>query len=157
MASATSVQDVPRSTDHAPSKTFYTFRANTDSAFRVMQHDIVQALLNLRLRHRHERGKAEDVRLSPQCLPYLHVRFVAPLCVWASHGCKRGYSSSMMSHWESCDALQLLRMLQRREVQHELYQQADVREQVERLQQNEQLIASQGLRLVQSLQLFAFS
>lgn len=48
-------------------------------------------------------------------------------------------------------------MLQRREVQHELYQQADVREQVERLQQNEQLIASQGLRLVQSLQLFAFS
>lgn len=64
MAAPTSVQDVPRSTDHAPSKTFYTFRANTDSAFRVMQHDIVQALLNLRLRHRHERGKAEDVRLS---------------------------------------------------------------------------------------------
>ena len=61
-AYATFVQDVPRSTDHAPSKTFYTFRANTDGAFRVMQHDIVQALLNLRLRHKHERNKAEDVR-----------------------------------------------------------------------------------------------
>jgi hypothetical protein len=72
MASALPAQDVPRSTDHAPSKTFYTFRANTDSAFRVMQHDIVQALLNLRLRHRHERGKAEDVRLLPQCPSRLH-------------------------------------------------------------------------------------
>jgi hypothetical protein len=64
---------------------------------------------------------------------------------------------TLRTHWESCVALQLLRMLQRREVQHELYQQADVREQVERLQHNEQLIASQGLRLTQSLQLFAFS
>ena len=63
----------------------------------------------------------------------------------------------MMSDRELCAGLQLLRMLQRREVQHELYQQADVREQVERLQRNEQLIASQGLRLTQSLQLFAFS
>lgn len=56
------MQDVPRSTDHAPSKTFYTFRANTASAFGVMQHDIVHALLNLRLRHKHERDKEEDVR-----------------------------------------------------------------------------------------------
>lgn len=48
-------------------------------------------------------------------------------------------------------------MLQRREVQHELYQQADVRQQVERLKANEKLITSQALCLIESLQLFAFS
>lgn len=63
----------------------------------------------------------------------------------------------MQDLYALCCALQLLQMLQRQEVQHELYQQADVRQQVERLKKNEQLITSQALRLTESLQLLAFS
>lgn len=78
------LQDVPRSTDHAPSKTFYTFRANTDSAFTVMQHDIVHALLNLRLRHKHERDKQEDVSVyHPQNMRECPLH--AKQCVMAQH------------------------------------------------------------------------
>lgn len=51
--------------------------------------------------------------------------------------------------------VQLLQMLRRKEVQHELYQQEDARAQVQKLQSNEGLIASQVLRLTESLQLFA--
>lgn len=55
------LQGVPQSMNRETSTTYYTFRANMGDAFTVMQHDIVHALLNLRLRHTHERDKHEDV------------------------------------------------------------------------------------------------
>ncbi len=61
-AASISMQDIPRSTDHAPSKTFYTFRADTEAAFRAVQHDVVHALLNLRLRYEHEMKQQSEVR-----------------------------------------------------------------------------------------------
>lgn len=69
------VQDIPRATDHAPSKTFYTFRADTDAAFRTMQHDIVHALLNLRLRYQHEMKLQSEV--NPRPPPFFSLLLVA--------------------------------------------------------------------------------
>ena len=55
-------QDIPRSQEHAPSKTFYTFRANTADACSQLQNNTVQALLNLRIRMHQELAQEEEVR-----------------------------------------------------------------------------------------------
>lgn len=58
-------QDIPKTADHAPSRTFYTFRAVPEDAFRTLLLNLVQALLNVRLRLQHELLKEKEVPTSP--------------------------------------------------------------------------------------------
>lgn len=44
------LQDVPRTTDHAPSRTFYTWRVNVDAAIRRVASDLYRAAGNVHAR-----------------------------------------------------------------------------------------------------------
>lgn len=44
------LQDVPRTADHAPSRTFYTWRANVDGAIARLTSDLYRAAGNLHAR-----------------------------------------------------------------------------------------------------------
>lgn len=56
------LQDIPRTTDHAPSRTFYTFRVSTDNVCFVLAGNLYQAALNVRLRLQHEMLQEKEVR-----------------------------------------------------------------------------------------------
>lgn len=55
------LQDVPRTADHAPSRTFYTWRANAGVAKARMASDLYRAAGNLHARLAHEMSKKEEL------------------------------------------------------------------------------------------------
>ena len=55
------LQDVPRTADHAPSRTFYTWRVNVDSALARLSSDLYRAAGNLHARLMHELGKQREL------------------------------------------------------------------------------------------------
>mmetsp|Transcript_2881 Transcript_2881/g.8405 ORF Transcript_2881/g.8405 Transcript_2881/m.8405 type:complete len:125 (+) Transcript_2881:597-971(+) len=55
------LQDIPKTADHAPSRTFYTFRAVPHDACKTLLVNLVQALLNVRLRLQHELLKEKEM------------------------------------------------------------------------------------------------
>ena len=55
------LQDVPRTADHAPSRTFYTWRVNVDSAMARLSSDLYRAAGNLHARLEHELGKQREL------------------------------------------------------------------------------------------------
>ena len=56
------LQDVPRSTDHAPSRTFYTWRASPDAALAHLAADMLQGAGNLYMRLAHEARENQQAR-----------------------------------------------------------------------------------------------
>lgn len=56
-----SLQDVPRTADHAPSRTFYTWRANAGVAKARMASDLYRAAGNLHARLAHEMSRKEEL------------------------------------------------------------------------------------------------
>jgi hypothetical protein len=55
------LKDVPRTADHAPSRTFYTFRVNAEAACQTVSSWVYRALLNVRLRLQHELQSESEV------------------------------------------------------------------------------------------------
>ncbi|KAL4423849.1 hypothetical protein ABPG75_001150 [Micractinium tetrahymenae] len=55
------LQDVPRTADHAPSRTFYTWRANPGVVNARMASDLYRAAGNLHARLAHEMSKKEEL------------------------------------------------------------------------------------------------
>ena len=58
-----SLQDIPRTADHAPSRTLYTWRVDIDAAAQKLAADLYKAALNVCLRQDHEYKQQKDVRL----------------------------------------------------------------------------------------------
>lgn len=58
-------QDIPKTADHAPSRTIYTFRAVPADAYHTLLLNVMQALLNVRVRLAHELAKEQEVRSLP--------------------------------------------------------------------------------------------
>lgn len=56
-----SVQDVPRTADHAPSRTFYTFRIQTDAATVRLGAELYRAAANVHARLAHELAQRAEV------------------------------------------------------------------------------------------------
>lgn len=59
-----SLQDIPRTADHAPSRTLYTWRVEIDAAADKLASDLYKAALNVCLRLDHEYKQQQDVSLS---------------------------------------------------------------------------------------------
>ncbi|PSC73409.1 DNA-directed RNA polymerase III subunit RPC3 [Micractinium conductrix] len=55
------LQDVPRTADHAPSRTFYTWRANMDAGIARVASDLYRAAGNLHARLTHELTKQQEL------------------------------------------------------------------------------------------------
>lgn len=55
------LQDVPRTADHAPSRTFYTWRANSDVAIARVASDLYRAAGNLHARLVHEIRRQQEL------------------------------------------------------------------------------------------------
>ena len=88
------LQDVPRTADHAPSRTFYTWRANMDAGIARVASDLYRAAGNLHARLTHELTK-QQVRaccLRPSLLLLAAVRCWWHLVavVWVGGGCGCG-------------------------------------------------------------------
>ena len=58
-----SLQDVPRTTDHAPSRTLYTWRVEIDAAADKLASELYKAALNVCLRLDFEYQRQKDVSL----------------------------------------------------------------------------------------------
>ncbi|GAB4814781.1 hypothetical protein N2152v2_001827 [Parachlorella kessleri] len=56
-----SIQDVPRTADHAPSRTFYTFHTDLDLAAARLSQDLYRAAGNVHARLAHELGQHREV------------------------------------------------------------------------------------------------
>lgn len=57
-----SLQDIPRTADHAPSRTLYTWRVQIDAAADKLAAELYKAALNVCLRLEHEYKQQKDVR-----------------------------------------------------------------------------------------------
>ena len=57
-----SLQDIPRSADHAASRTLYTWRVQIDAAADKLAAELYKAALNVCLRLDHEYKRQKDVR-----------------------------------------------------------------------------------------------
>lgn len=55
------LQDVPRTNDRAPSRTFYTWRANADTTIARLTSDLYRAAGNLHARLEHEARKQSEL------------------------------------------------------------------------------------------------
>lgn len=58
-----SLQDIPRTTDHAPSRTLYTWRVEIDAAANKLASELYKAALNVCLRLDFEYKRQKDVSL----------------------------------------------------------------------------------------------
>ena len=56
------LQDVPRTADHAPSRTIYTWRVTAELAIARLAAELPHAILNARLRLQHESDRHGEVR-----------------------------------------------------------------------------------------------
>lgn len=56
-----SLQDIPKTADHAPSRTFYTFRAVPTDAYNTLLQNLVQGLYNVRVRLATELAKEQEM------------------------------------------------------------------------------------------------
>ena len=74
-------QDVPRTADHAASRTFYTWRVDEAAVQRQLGGELLSAACNLRARFQHECRQHWEVRVFIQ-----HRRRVSPFCGLA-HPC----------------------------------------------------------------------
>lgn len=64
------MQEIPRTADHAPSRTLYTWRVDAAAAAEKLAADLYKAALNVRLRFEHELNQQSNVSFLPQlCLP----------------------------------------------------------------------------------------
>ena len=55
------LQDIPRSSDRAPSRTFYTWRANYEGAGGQLAGELYAAASRVWARIRHEMGREREV------------------------------------------------------------------------------------------------
>lgn len=63
------MQEIPRTADHAPSRTLYTWRVDAAAAAEKLAADLYKAALNVRLRFEHELNQQSNVSFLPQpCL-----------------------------------------------------------------------------------------
>ena len=57
------MQEIPRTADHAPSRTLYTWRVDATAAAEKLAADLYKAALNVRLRLEFELNQQSDVSL----------------------------------------------------------------------------------------------
>lgn len=55
------MQEIPRTADHAPSRTLYTWRVDAAAAAEKLAAELYKAALNVRLRLEHEKKEQADV------------------------------------------------------------------------------------------------
>lgn len=57
------MQEIPRTADHAPSRTIYTWRVDATAAAEKLAAELYKAALNVRLRLEFELNQQSDVSL----------------------------------------------------------------------------------------------
>ena len=55
------LQDVPRTADHAPSRTYYTWRASVDATMARLKSDLYRTAGNVHARLKHEKEKQREL------------------------------------------------------------------------------------------------
>ena len=80
------MQEIPRTADHAPSRTMYTWRVDTASAAEKLAADLYKAALNVRLRLEFELNQQTDVSV----LLTVMILLVMWHCTQAMHHLEQG-------------------------------------------------------------------
>jgi len=80
-----SLQDVPRTTDHAPSRTLYTWRVEIDAAADKLASELYKAALNVCLRLDFEYQRQKDVSLLRPSSLKCHIIASAAVCTSDVH------------------------------------------------------------------------
>ena len=97
------MQEIPRTADHAPSRTLYTWRVDATAAAEKLAADLYKAALNVRLRLEHEITHQSDVRL-PLYFPkhWLQFSMLKSNC-WHTETCL--YTLQLVAaYWHGTDA-----------------------------------------------------
>lgn len=97
------MQEIPRTADHAPSRTLYTWRVDAAAAAEKLAADLYKAALNVRLRLEHEITQQSDVRL-PLYFPkhWLQLSMLKSNC-WHTETCV--YTLQLVAaYWHGTDA-----------------------------------------------------